>query len=307
MTTEHASRIWVLALLAQAAIAGLLMWAVPASHPVDARLIIVAPPVVSTSLVASADALDGHPFDASAAASETTALADLAAGRADAVVVVDLSSDHDRLSVSAVNGPRGVAEITRAVNQVEASLGRTLTVATVPIKGDRHTPYVVVLASLVLGFAAAVVVTWRHGSFATTFRAGLLRILGFVGFGAVLGLCCVWLPWPTPVLVATLVTAAAVTTSTLTALMGLLGLAVASLLFVLTAAPLGRFSPTLFIPQPWQSINGAMSHGAGLDLATTMINFGGWGSPRPWAVLAAWIGVGILTLFLARVRSGRVR
>jgi hypothetical protein len=306
MTSERPARIWAVALLAQVAIAGFLMWAVPASHPVGARLIIAAPPVVSTALVASADALEGRPFDARAATSGEAALGDLKAGLADAVVVVDLTADSDRLYVSAAAGSRGAAEIERAVSQVEAGLGRTLTVSTVPIRGDRHTPYLVVLVSLLLGFAAAVAVTLRRGTFATTFRAGVLRIGAFTAFGVAVGLCFLGQPWPAPVLVATLVVAAAVTTSALTALLGLVGLAVSSLLFVLTAAPLGRFSPPLFLPQPWQDINAAMPHGAGLDLATTMINFGGWGHPRPWAILLAWIGIGILTLVLSRVRSSRV-
>lgn len=299
--SRPSSRVWAVALVGQVLIAGLLMWAVPTSAPVGARLLVVAPPVVSTALVDQVARLDRR-FDAVAVASPRAALAAVRRGRADAAVVVDLSADRDALYVSAASGARGRTGIANAASRVSAGLGRTLQVETVPIRADRRTPYVVVLLSLVLGFAAAVIVTWRRGTFEATFRAGVARFAGFALLGTVAGLAYVPAPWPARVLVMALVLAAGIVTTALTVLIGVLGLAASSLLFVLTAAPLARLTPTMLIPQPWQGINGWFLQGAGLDLANDILLFGHGGSARDWAVVAAWLGVAALALTVARAR-----
>ncbi|UDY24023.1 hypothetical protein [Nocardioides sp. Kera G14] len=305
MTSAHRNRAahaWLAVLGLAAVAAAVLAWTLPSATPVGARLVIVAPPIVSTALVENANALSGRPFDARADDSEERALDDVRHGRADAAVVVDLLKDADALHVSAAVGTEGRRALEQAVEEVESGLGRTLHTSTVPAQHDHRIPYVVTLATLVLGFLCAVVATWRRGTFETTLRAGVVRVAGFTAVGLVAAVACLAWPWPLQLVVLLLVVAAAITTTALEALLGLGGLAVSAMLFLLVAAPLGRFTPALMVPEPWHAITPWFLHGSGLQLASDALLDGGAGTPRAWAIVTAWIVVPILTLSVARAR-----
>ncbi|MFT4265487.1 MAG: hypothetical protein QM572_19055 [Nocardioides sp.] len=299
MVTGRGARISALLLILAAAAAAVLAWAVPSSRPVEARLVIVGPAVVSTSLVEQADPAV---FDAWAGTSASAALDAVRRGRADAAVVIDLTADTDTLYLSDASGSTGRRALTAAVGEVSGSLGRGVDVERVPIPHDRRTPYVVVLAALVLGFLAAIVATWLRGTFEPTFRAGTGRFVVFCGVGAVAGLACAGLGWTAVPLVTALVVAAALTTTALEALLDLGGIAASGILFLLVAGPLGRFTPTLLVPQPWHAVTPWLPHGAGLALADDIVLFGGAGAARDWAVVAVWVALSVLTLSVARNR-----
>ncbi len=310
MARVPARRTWLIgaAMVLQAIVIGTLVLAPPASTPSNAPLAMVAPPIVAAVVVEEINGIAGRPFDASISPDRATAEQSLRAGDVVAAVLVDLSTQHDTLLLVAPNGTGANDAIRDTLQAIGAPRGRTLTVEVLPLPG-RHpvAPYALVLLGTLIGFTAAVIVTVRRGPVEASLRGGALRLRRFVllaavcaALAAVGGLAAdvgaLWLAAVTFLLVLIV----ALLTTALEAVLDVAGLAVATSLFMLTAAPLTRLIHPILQPEPWATLTPWLPHGAGLEIARSVTVFGGTGSARDWAVLLAYLGLAMATIATAR-------
>ena len=288
-----------------------LAFAKPSTEPHAAPIRIVAPRVVSTTLVEHANALPGKPVNAVALGTAQEARASVREGRSVAAIVVDLAAQTDTLYLASANG----ADLNRAVREqidaVETSFGRKAVIRDlVPARdGDsgQRGVYLITAACILTGFGVAIAIAWRRGPVAPSLAGGTGRMVGAAGISAAVGLLVGlagflrydsgfagwWLLGTLTVL------AAAATTMALESIFGVLGIGLATTLFVIEGAPLLRFTPLLLLPDPWAAIAPWLPYGSSLVAGSGQAYFGG-SSIRPLLVLVVWIAVSILTLLVAR-------
>lgn len=283
----------------------------PSDHPRHAPIGIVAPPVVATALVDRADTLPDDSFDAHALATAKEGRRSVRAGHSVAVVVVDLRRDQDTLYLAGANGDELNREVRERVEGMEQSFGRDVVVRDlVPARdGDAGRRGVYVIAGLCsgLGFVVALVVTWLRGPTAPTLALGVRRIAVVAAIaGALGGLIAVaasarydsgFFTWWA--IAALTVLVGSVTTLALESVFGVLGLGVATTVFVLAAAPLVRLTHPLLLPEPWATITPWLPHGAALEAGTGQAYFDGPGGRAP-LIAMVWIVLSVLTMVVAR-------
>jgi hypothetical protein len=288
-----------------------LAYASPAHDPHAAPIRIVAPSVVATSLVDRANALPGRPVHAEALSTSQEARSSVRTGRSVAAIVVDLTADADTLYLASANGSDLNRALQRQIAEVERSFGRGVVVHDlVPARANdegQRGVYVLTAACILIGFGVAITIAWRRGPVAPTLARGAAR-LGVataisVAVGVAVGMAgslrydggfAGW--W---LLGALTVLAATSTTMALESLFGVLGIGVATTLFVIACAPLLRLTPALLLPDPWAAITPSLPYGSSLAAGSGQAYFGG-APTRPLLVLVVWIAVSVLTLVVAR-------
>lgn len=289
-----------------------VIWSLAAGRPSLHRAdVVVAGPDAVARLVADdlRERGDGG-FDATAVASARDAEQAVADGRAVAGYVVDLREDSTRVLLSAANGGRLDDQLQSQGLDVLARYTSKHVVAYVgdpPGEGpSRGLARSTVLAAVVLGWLLAIAVTVRHGPVDDTFRAGLERVgrlaLGSFALGLatiVLGLLAGAGPW-LGLVVAASALVAAVTTTALESLLGVDGIGVATVLFVLSAGPLLTGAATEMLPGPWSALTPYLLHGAALDAADGLVLGLGHRGVHGVVVLAVWAAGSALTLVVAR-------
>jgi hypothetical protein len=288
----------------------------PAPHGL--RLAIAAPGVVAQGLADQANALPGRPFRAQVLAQVDPAATTRAArgavrnGSSFAAVALDLRAGTDTLFVSTV-ADADLNRVVRArVAATENSYGRGLTViAVAPSRNPgvgRSAAYLLTALWVVAGFVCTAVLTLVRGPVARTFRLAAARVVGLAGASAVLSALIavlarlvvdVNLPllW---VLGTAAMLASAWTTLALESLARLAGLGLATTLFVLLAGPLFALNDPQLQPWPWSLVTPWTLHGAVLELANHLVHFDAAPVLRVMLVLAAWIGLPLLTAAVAR-------
>jgi hypothetical protein len=155
-------------------------------------------------------------------------------------------------------------------------------------------------------------VTWLRGPTTPTLALGARRLAvvaaialtlgGLIGVGASLRYDGGFLTWWA--IAALTVLVGSVTTLALEGVFGVLGLGVATTLFVLAAAPLVRLTHPLLLPEPWATITPWLPHGAALEAGTEQAYFGGPGA-RPVLIALVWTALSVLTMVVARRERGR--
>lgn len=283
----------------------------PSGEPHSAPIRIVAPQVVATALVARANTLSGGPLHAEALSTAREARESVRAGRSVAAIVVDLTAQTDTLYVASANGSDLNRAVRAQVDAIERSYGREVVVRDlVPARdgrGGQLGVYLITAICILIGFGVAIAIAWRRGPVAPSLARGTVR-LGVaagvsVGVGLLVGIVGSlrydggfvgwWLLGTLTVL------AAAATTMALESVFGVLGIGVATTLFVIEGAPLLRLTPLLLLPDPWAAITPWLPYGSSLAAGTGQAYFGG-SPPRALLVLAVWIAVAVLTLLVAR-------
>lgn len=273
---------------------------------------ISAPPVVASTVLKIIDAEPGRPVVARAIATAAAARASVQDGSVVAAVVVDLSSETDILYIASARGTWLNSAVERQVSAIEGPLGRRVEVRDlVPARaGDAGARgvFAIVGVLVILAFAVPIVVTWLRGPVAPTFGLGVLRLAVVSGSSGALGLVAAMVAAgryggdvPGWWLIGTLtVLAGATTTMALQSLFGVVGIGIASTVFVLAAAPLVRVSSPLLLPEPWAFITPWLPHGAALDAGINQAYFGGGNLLPPMLVLLAWTALSVLTMVVSR-------
>lgn len=238
---------------------------------------------------------------------------ELAAGTVVAAVVVDLATQHDLLLLDQSNAQAANASLQAVVQPLSAARGRDLDVQVRPGSGRSPVvPALLVLLSMLIGLLAAIGATWRRGPVEGSLAGGLVRQRRFILLAGVcaalagaLALAGGVAALPIVVLTFLLVLIAAVATTALQSLFDTAGLAMATLLFTVSAAPLVRGQFPGFLHEPWNTLTPWLAHGAGLRIARSVVLFDSRGSVRDWLVLLAWLGLSIGTLTVARRARAR--
>jgi hypothetical protein len=282
----------------------------PAPHEVTVG--VSAPPIIAQALTERANALPGRPLTASPLADPEQARATVHHGTNAAAVAVDLAGPSDRLYVSSAGDPELNDAVEVRVRALSASYGRGLEVVTVPPASNpavsRAVPYALTTAWIVIGFALAAGMSLLRGPLPRSWRAGAERAAGLALAAAAIALPVAVMAMPlddvhlaglwavgTGVMVAS-----AWTTLACESLAGLAGLGVATLIYLLLAPPMAALRDLRLMPEPWTTVTPMTLHGAGLEIIGRLVHFGTDGLLKPTLVVAAWIGLPLLTMVVAR-------
>lgn len=281
-------------------------------RPHGARVGVVAPPIVATALAQQANALDGRPVRAEALRSARPARAEVRDGRLAAALIVDVRTNRAVLMVSSAQGSGVVDGLTEVARSLGGRFSADVEVRDIAPAPDgsagRQGLLVAVGASVVTGLAIAVVLTWRRGPVADTWREAWRRMATGAVVSAVVALAvalvashevggnpAAW--WLCAVLAASATCAA---TMALEGLLGVAGIGVATTVLVIAAAPLVRVGHPLLLPASWGDVVGWLPLGAALQAGAQIAFFDATAVVRPLAVLLAWLVVALVALAVAR-------
>ena len=284
----------------------------------DARVGVAAPPIVVEALTDALSSLPGSPITVvsigTGALHESTALERgrdaVADGRLDAVVVLDLTTTSDTLFVTTTRTGPYVDAVAARLASVSKGFGRTLELQRVD--PDRATAPAWMPGALagvwsavgVLGAVAATIVGGRvdRDGGSSIRRLGLLLLAGVAaGLGSV-SMAGLSGPQPTAALIVAATVTVAVTGGLALAaesLLGLPGIAVAVAVMVGPTLPLLTGVTPDLLAEPWHAIDRISPQTAAWQVARTAVGHTD-GSGAPWAMLAAWGGIAVLTVLTAR-------
>ncbi|MCD6640372.1 MAG: hypothetical protein LT071_10730, partial [Nocardioides sp.] len=278
------------------ALLGLLAWSPGADRPHDAPVAVVAPGLVSDMLVSAYGRDEDHvrPVSYDDEAQARRALAD---GDVVAVVLVDLGRSTDEVLVDRSRDRDLVAGVVARIEVLEHARGRKTSVVDATAEGREGKAEQVDDAALVAcvgGFFVGlthVVGAWARGRpiptaprLAVAMTGGSLLVGALVAVVPPLG---VGAPWWLELSAAAL---AALASSALAVVLSRasreLGVAVASGIQLVSAAPLLRHVDQLMLPEPWLTAFPFTIIGAGRELLASVES---GIAVRPVLVLGTWL------------------
>ncbi len=270
------------------------------TEPHEVGVAVQGPDVVAQGIVARVNRLAGHPVVATALPGDADPRAVVRDGPSVGVMVVDVTGPHDVLYVSTVADPDLNVILRQLAGRVSAPLDRPFETRAV---APRHHPEVsrttlqlAVGGWLVAGFLLAIGLSFVRARVGRG-RWAVLLVGACAAFSLVVAVlaatrgCSFLTSWLLG-FGATLTAAAA--TAALDALFGLVGVAVASTLFVFATAPLFSGRDPQLLPSPWREVAPWTPHGATFDLATSLTWFGAVDVVRPLLVLGGCLLVALV-------------
>lgn len=306
-------------LVLQLVMIGSYVGALHEPRPREVPLAVVGSPVATRELTArlrQGGVLDARP------------VASLAAARA-AIDDREVSGalipggDRDRLLVASA-ASSSLAEVLPAILRRAAPAGRRLVVQDVkPLPSDDPrglSPFYLVVGWLVGGYVGATVLGLARGGAARDRRGAAWRLVALAGYALASGLLGTLvvqglvgvLDGNTIALAAAgtlVVFAVGAATAALQGLLGIVGTAIAILLFVALGNPAsgGPLATELIMPAPWREIGPFLPPGAGTTLTRNIAYFDGAATLGAIAVLGAYAIAGALVVLAVGKRPGRRR
>lgn len=292
----------------------------PTPHRIG--IAVVAPASVSASTVDGLNSLQGEPFVATAETDEAVARQQLLEGSTSAVFVVNASGTQDTLLIASAGGASKATAIEDEFEGIGAARNRTVSVQDVlPTQvGDNRglTGFYLVIGWTVGGYLVAALLGVARGARPATPRRAVFRLLAIVPYAVLSGLggalvvgpvlgaltghtVALWL------LGSLVVFAAAAVTMAFQVLLGVLGIGLTVLVFVILGNPSagGAYAPEL-LPSFWRTIGGAIPNGAGTAAVRSLVYFGGQGVGPHLVVIGIWAAAGVaLALIASRVMHRR--
>lgn len=284
---------------------------------------VVGPASASESLVAKLNAIPSAPVSARGYADRAAAESALRSGSLPAALVVDPAGSTDRLLVASASGVPLVTAVQRVVEAVDAGQQRTVTVQdVVPVQGGDGrglTGFYLVIGWIVGGYLVAALLGVAKGARPATTRRAAIRLAAVVPYAVISGVGGALVVDPLlgalrghflalALLGALLVFGAAAVTMAFQVLLGVLGVGLTVLVFVVLGNPSagGAYQPGL-LPPFWRALSDALPNGAGTDAVRRIVYFGAHGIGGHLLVIAAYaVGGAALTLLGAR-RHQRAR
>ena len=293
-----------------------------APKPQQVGLVLVAPAQVAPKLVAELNALPSRPLDVRSVPDAPTARRMVTAGSTNAALVVNAAGTRDTLFTAAAGGVSVETAVTAVITRAEAAQKRTILVRDlVPVQaGDGRglTGFYLVIGWIVGGYLVAALLGIAKGARPANVRRAVIRLSaiavysvvsglgGAVIVGPVLGalnghLIALW--W----LGALLVFASGAVTMAFEVLLGVFGIGVTILFFVILGNPSagGAYQPSL-LPPFWRAISGALPNGAGTDTVRRIVYFGSRDIGQHLLVLALYAAVGAVVALAAGARRPRM-
>ncbi|MFE2937529.1 DUF3533 domain-containing protein [Streptomyces sp. NPDC059255] len=293
----------------------------PSPHRIP--LAVVAPGQVAAGTVDRLGALDGEPLAPRTAADEAAGRALIHDRTVDAVLLVNPQGTEDRLLVASAGGPAVPTAVTRIIEKADAAQNRTVTTEDIlpPAAGDGRglSSFYLAIGWIVGGYLAAAILGVASGArpanlHRTVVRLGVLAVYAVVSglggaliAGPVLGaldghFAQLW------AIGALTVFAAAAATVALQVLLGIIGIGVTILVFVVLGNPsAGGAFPSTLLPPFWRAIGDYIPTGAGTTAVRNTVYFSGNALAGPLWVLAAYAvaGTAVAVLASARHRGGQ--
>ncbi|NEA23213.1 DUF3533 domain-containing protein [Actinomadura bangladeshensis] len=288
-----------------------------APHPHRLPVAVVGPPDTAARVGAALDR-QGDQFDTRAY--PTAEAAQRAIRHRD--VYGAYVPQQGRLLVTTAFGPATSGLIRGAFAQVAAAGGQTLSVRdVVPADaGDSEglVPFYLVIAWIVSGYLVAAIVGLYRGMASMTLRNAVVRLLAFAVYSAAIGAAGTLIvetgygylpghPWLLTGVGALCVFAVAVATAAAESLLGIIGTALAILVFVVLGNPsAGGPWPLQMLPGFWRDVGPWLPNWAGTEAVRNAVYFDGNDLARPLIVLGVWAAAGIVLVLLLAGRSNPV-
>jgi hypothetical protein len=271
--------------------------------------------VAPLQIVGQLNSLPSHPLDATALTDESEAQRRVRRGEVSAALIVNPSGTRDRLLVASGGGSALATAVEQVVTQAESARQRTVTVDdVVPLQaGDARglTGFYLVTGWIVGGIQLAALLGIARGVRPGTARRAAYRLLACVPYAILSGLGGAlivdqWLGALTGHFVelwwlgALVVFGAAAVTMAFQVLLGIAGIGLALLLFIVLGNPSagGAYQPAL-LPPFWRAISGALPNGAATDSVRRIVYFSASGIATQLVVLAAYAVGGVLVALIA--------
>ncbi len=292
-----------------------------APKPQRIGIVLVAPAQVAPKLVADLNAIPSEPIRVRAVGSAEEAQRLIREARTSAALVVDVSGTRDTLYVTSAGGASVETAVTTVIQRVEQTQKRTVAVRDlVPSQaGDNRglTGFYLVVGWMVGGYLVAALLGVAKGARPGNVRRAVVRLGGIAVYAIVSGLGGALIVGPLLGaldghflalwgLGALLVFGAGAVTMAFEVLLGVLGIGVAILLFVILGNPsAGGAYQTSLLPPFWRAISYALPTGAGTDSVRRIVYFGAHGIGQHLLVLALYAVIGAVVALAASTRPPR--
>jgi hypothetical protein len=291
-------------------------------HPHNIPIAVVAPEPVAARVVTEINASAGHVGHAGVATGATAAQGQLKSGTISAALLVNVHGRTDRLLYAEAGGASVASAVQEIATRAEASQHRRVTFTDVvplqPGDGRGLTGFYLVIGWVVGGYLMAAALGTVLGPHPASRRLAELRLATIVPYALLSGLFGVLIVeqllhalsghflelWGLGTLV---VAAAAAATMAVEALIGVAGIGVVVLAFVILGNPsAGGAYQTTMLPGFWRAISGWLPNGAGTDSVRRIVYFGSHGVTGHLLVLALYVvaGAGITLARSPAIRGG---
>lgn len=281
-----------------------------APKPHHISIAIVAPAQDSATLVREINAIPSGPLRARPVSDERAARSRVSHGTISAALIVNATGSTDTLLVASGGGVSVVTAVEQVTTQIEGTEHRTVNVVDlVPLqRGDARglAGFYLVVGWIVGGYLVAAVLGIARGARPANPRRAVIRLLSVVPYAMASGLGGALVVdqilgaltghYLALAAVGTLlVFGVAAVTMAFQVLLGVLGIGMTVLVFVVLGNPSagGAYQPAL-LPPFWRAISTALPNGAGTDSVRRIVYFGSRGITEHLIVLTTYVVAGVL-------------
>lgn len=291
--------------------------------PHHIKVAVVAPGDAAAETAKKLNTLSGGPLEASVADGEAEARRKVRNDEVVGALIVDPTGKRDRLLLAGAAGGALGEALQEVLELVESGRGRAVAVEdVVPLQGGDYrglTAFYVVVGWLVSGYLLAALLGIMAGSRVSTLsqvgRRFVLLLLyslaagigGALIVGPLLG--AMTGDFAAVAGVGTLVVlAAGSVTIALEELLGVVGIGVAILVFVVLGNPsAGGAYQSELLPGFWRAIGDLLPNGAAVEALRRIVYFGGEGAGIHVVVIIIWCLVALVVTALVATHRGRAR
>lgn len=289
-------------------------------HPVPhkAAIGVIAPASQQATIVGQINAIPGQPLDARAVSSEADAIRQIKDRTIYGAFIPGLTGTQDRLLVASASSASLASAIGQTMTKVDATQDRTVAVQDiVPASSNDQnglSSFYLAIGWCVGGYLVASILGISAGARPANARRATVRLAALalysvaagIGGAIIVGPVLGALPasmlalWGIGTL---LVFAVGAVSMALQSFLGIVGIGVAVLIFVILGNPSagGVYAPPM-MPPFWRAVGPWLPNGAGTSLNRAYAYFGGANTVSPWLVLVGWAVVGVaLTLLGSRI------
>ena len=290
-------------------------------HPIPHRIpvtVVAAHASVAGQVADRLNSLPGQPFRAKPGSSEGAARNALRADETSAVYLIDAAGCNDRLLVASAGGSSVSAAAEEIFTKIAQQQRRSIAVDdVVPVQpGDARglSGFYLVIGWVVGGYLFAAVLGVAKGERPATFRRAVWRLAATVPYSVLSGMGGALIVgpllaalnanfWAVSGIGALATLSAATVTVAFQTLMGVVGIGLTVIVFVILGNPAagGAYQPAL-LPPFWRALSTVLPNGAGTEALRRITYFDGHSLHTSVIVLIGWIVAGtILTLAASRM------
>jgi hypothetical protein len=291
----------------------------PTPHRIT--LAVTGPAGAAASTAAALEALTGGPLSTRVVTTADDARELVRTGEISGALLIDTAGTQDTLLVATGGGISVSTALESILARAEGAQSRTVSVEdVVPLQaGDGRglTAFYAVIGWIVGGYLAAALIGVAKGARPTNLRRASIRVAAMVPYALLSGIGGAVIICPVlhaldghAVAVASvgalLVFASAVTTMAFQSVLGVLGIGVTVLVFVVLGNPsAGGAYQTQLLPGFWRAIGQGLPNGAGTTALRQIAYFDGRGAQAALLTIALYAIIGLAVTLVAGEHSRR--